>query len=79
MREAALECCGAFTVDGKKPLVWDPIAGLYPCAGGGPFDWVRLHTNFAHHRDGALRLLGLPQGPATTRDEVGAALRELAG
>jgi len=76
MREAALECCGAFTVDGKKPLVWDPIAGLYPCAGGGPFDWVRLHTNFAHHRDGTLRLLGLPPGPATTRDEVGAALRE---
>jgi len=75
MREAALECCGAFLVDGKKPLVWDPIAGLYPCAGDGPFDWVRLHTNFAHHRDGALRLLGLPPGPATTRAEVGAALR----
>ena len=76
MREAALECCGAFSLDGKKPLVWDPIAGLYPCAGDGPFDWVRLHTNFAHHRDGVLRLLGLPPGPATTRAEVGAALRD---
>ena len=76
MCEAALECCAAFTVDGKKPLVWDPIAGLYPCAGGGRLDWVRLHTNFAHHRDGALRLLGLPPGPATTREQVAAALLE---
>ena len=74
MREAALECCGAFRVDGKKPVVWDPIAGLYACRGGGGEDWVRLHTNFAHHRDGVLRLLELPTGPATTRTEVEAAL-----
>ena len=74
MREAALECCGAFTVDGKKPVVWDPIAGLYACRGGGAEDWVRLHTNFAHHRDGVLRLLELPPGPATKRTEVEAAL-----
>ena len=74
MREAALECCGAFRVDGKKPVVWDPIAGLYACRGGGPGDWVRLHTNFAHHRDGVLRLLGLPLGPTTTRVKVEAAL-----
>lgn len=74
MREAALECCGAFTVDGKKPVVWDPIAGLYACRGGGVHDWVRIHTNFAHHRDGVLRLLDLPPGPATTRAKVEAAL-----
>ncbi len=74
MREAALECCGAFTVDGRKPVVWDPIAGLYACRGGGPEDWVRLHTNFAHHRDGVLRLLDLPTGTATTRAEVETAL-----
>ncbi|MEO8524977.1 MAG: CoA transferase [Caldimonas sp.] len=74
MREAALECSGAFTVDGRKPVVWDPIAGLYACRGGGGRDWVRLHTNFAHHRDGVLRLLGLPPGPATTRAQVEAAL-----
>ena len=71
MREAALECCGHFTVDGKAPLVWDPIAGLYPCGKGG---WVRLHTNFAHHRDGTLRLLGLPPGPGTRREAVAEAL-----
>jgi crotonobetainyl-CoA:carnitine CoA-transferase CaiB-like acyl-CoA transferase len=70
MRDAALECCGAFTLDGVAPEIWDPIAGLYRCADG----WVRLHTNFAHHRDGTLRLLGLPAGATTTRDDVAAAL-----
>ncbi|WP_140626271.1 CoA transferase [Methylibium rhizosphaerae] len=36
------------------PDPWDRIAGIYRTADG----WVRLHTNFAHHRDGVLRLLG---------------------
>ncbi|MEO8060145.1 MAG: CoA transferase [Burkholderiales bacterium] len=71
MREAALECCVHFTIDGRAPEVWDKIAGLYPCQGGG---WVRLHTNFAHHRDGVLRLLGLPAEPETTREAVAAEL-----
>ncbi|WP_211860444.1 CoA transferase [Neoroseomonas soli] len=34
---------------------WDRIAGLHRCGDGR---WVRLHTNFPHHRDGMLRLLG---------------------
>lgn len=34
---------------------WDKIAGAYRCADGG---WVRLHTNFPHHRDRILDLLG---------------------
>lgn len=34
---------------------WDRIAGLYPC-GDGRF--LRLHTNFPHHRDAVLRVLG---------------------
>jgi crotonobetainyl-CoA:carnitine CoA-transferase CaiB-like acyl-CoA transferase len=33
----------------------DRIIGLYRCGDGG---WVRVHTNFPHHRDGILRLLG---------------------
>ena len=70
MRDAAIEASAAFLVDGKAPKVWDPIAGLYPCADG----WVRVHTNFAHHRDGVLRLLGLPEGPGSSRDAVRAAL-----
>ncbi|MEO8079567.1 MAG: CoA transferase [Caldimonas sp.] len=74
MREASLECCGWFSLDGRVPALWDPIAGLYPCGAGGQGGWVRLHTNFAHHRDGALRLLGLPPGPGTSREAVAAAL-----
>ena len=73
MRHAALECCGHFTIDGRAPDVWDKIAGLYRCRDGG---WVRLHTNFAHHRDGVLQLLGLAAGPDTDRDAVAAALQQ---
>ncbi len=42
---------------GGKPAreSWDKIAGTYEC-GDGRF--VRLHTNFPHHRDGTLALLG---------------------
>ena len=70
MRHAALECSSRFTLDGVAPNVWDKIAGLYACKSG----WVRIHTNFAHHRDGVLRLLGLPEGPDTERDAVAGAL-----
>ena len=55
MRHAALECAGWSSVDGRVPDLWDKFSGLYRCAD----DWVRVHANFAHHRDGALRLLGL--------------------
>ena len=75
MREAALECCGFFSIDGKTPQVWDKIAGLYACGKDGQHGWVRLHTNFAHHRDGVLKLLGLPTGPDSTREMVANALR----
>ena len=47
---------------------WDAIAGLYQCGDGR---WVRLHTNFPHHRDGVLRLLG---NVAHDRAAVAAAL-----
>jgi crotonobetainyl-CoA:carnitine CoA-transferase CaiB-like acyl-CoA transferase len=44
------------TVDGAKtPDPWDAIAGAYRSGDGG---YVRIHTNFPHHRDGILRLLG---------------------
>lgn len=55
MQHAALECTGWFSLDGSVPEQWDKFSGLYRCADG----WVRIHANFAHHRDGALRLLGL--------------------
>ncbi len=36
------------------PELWDKIAGVYQCGDGR---WVRIHTNFKHHRDGVLRIL----------------------
>lgn len=58
MRHAAAEFRSErhLRVDGAAPPdPWDPTAGLYRCGDGGH---VRLHTNFPHHRDGVLRLLG---------------------
>lgn len=59
-----------FSIDGVTPPAWDKLSGLYRCADG----WVRIHANFAHHRDGALALLGLAPGPDTERDAVAQAL-----
>jgi crotonobetainyl-CoA:carnitine CoA-transferase CaiB-like acyl-CoA transferase len=64
MVHAALECTGWFSIDGRAPDLWDAFSGLYPCADGS----VRIHANFAHHRDGALRLLGLEPGRAERKD-----------
>ena len=75
MRHAALECFGRFSIDGRTPELWDKLAGLYGCGVEAADGWVRLHTNFAHHRDGVLRLLGLPAGPETPRDSVTSALK----
>src|SRR5882757_4969021 len=58
MHEAAIEFRSEryLRIAGKPaPELWDKIAGLYRC-GDGRF--VRLHTNFPHHRDGVLKLLG---------------------
>lgn len=71
MRHAAIEFRSEryLLLEGAPPPdPWDKIAGLYRTGGDG---WVRLHTNFAHHRDGVLRLLGC----AYDRDAVAAALQ----
>jgi len=70
--DAAIECTGHFEIDGRVPDLWDKLSGLYRCRDG----WVRVHANFAHHRDGALRLLGLPPGPDTPRAAAEAAALE---
>ncbi len=70
MAHAALECTGWFSVDGVVPATWDKFSGLYACDDG----WVRVHANFAHHREGALRLLGLDPHTAT-RDAAQAAMK----
>ncbi|MDQ0569569.1 crotonobetainyl-CoA:carnitine CoA-transferase CaiB-like acyl-CoA transferase [Variovorax paradoxus] len=61
MRHAALDCTGWFSLDGRVPDLWDTFSGPYRCADG----WVRIHANFAHHRDEALRLMKLD--PATAK------------
>jgi len=70
MRHAALEFSSEryLRLNGAvAPARWDDIAGTYRCGDGR---WVRLHTNFPHHRAGVLRLLGC-EG---TRAAVGQAL-----
>lgn len=56
LRHAAIECRSDhyFTIDGHAIEFSDPLTGLYRC---GDDRWVRIHANFAHHRDGALALL----------------------
>lgn len=61
-----------YTLDGQSgPDLWDPIAGLYPTKDKS---FVRIHTNFPHHRRGILDILSLPDAPTTTRAQVATAL-----
>jgi hypothetical protein len=53
------------------PAVWDPLAGDYRTRDG----WIRLHTNYRHHRDAALRVLRT----AETREAVTDAARGWSG
>jgi len=77
IHEAALETTGFFSIDGRVPEAWDKISGLYPCgADAGEPGFVRIHANFAHHRDGALKLLGLPGGDKTEKADVERALKK---
>lgn len=72
MRHAAVEFRSErhLLVNGAPaPPEWDSIAGLYRAGDGR---WLRLHTNFPHHREGVLRLLGC----AAERAAVQAALHE---
>ncbi len=71
MTHAAVECCSYFELDGVAPDLWDKYSGAYLCSDG----WVRIHANFAHHRDGALALLGLKAGESTHKDDVSRALK----
>jgi hypothetical protein len=55
------------------PPLWDALAGDYGTQDG----WIRLHTNYAHHRAAALRALDLPEGAG--RDDVVAAVARRRG
>jgi crotonobetainyl-CoA:carnitine CoA-transferase CaiB-like acyl-CoA transferase len=58
MRHAVVECRSEryLRVEGQSPpLAWDAIAGVYKTR---DHRFVRLHTNFPHHRDAVCRVLG---------------------
>lgn len=60
-----------YVLNGKpSPPLWGPIGGLHKTADG----YVRIHDNFASHREGALRLLGLPN-TANRSDVANAVLK----
>jgi crotonobetainyl-CoA:carnitine CoA-transferase CaiB-like acyl-CoA transferase len=43
-------------VDGTRPGdVWNPVSGYYPTADDR---WIQLHTNFAHHLERTVKVLG---------------------
>jgi crotonobetainyl-CoA:carnitine CoA-transferase CaiB-like acyl-CoA transferase len=70
MRHAVVECRSEryLRVDGKPPgPAWDAIAGIYKTRDRR---FVRLHTNFRHHRDAVCKVLNCKP----ERDEVQAAL-----
>src|SRR6187397_2682260 len=74
MRHAVVECRSEryLRVDGKPPPpAWDAIAGVYKTRDG----FVRLHTNFPHHRDAVCKVLSCKP----EREEVQAALMQWEG
>lgn len=75
MRHAAIEFLSEHfcRIEGHEAgETWDRIAGTYQCGDGR---WVRLHTNFPHHRDGILKILGCDYD----REAVAKALNDWTG
>jgi crotonobetainyl-CoA:carnitine CoA-transferase CaiB-like acyl-CoA transferase len=74
LEHAVVECRSEryLRVDGKPPPpAWDAIAGVYKVRDG----FVRLHTNFRHHRDNVCKVLGVEP----EREKVQAALNSWDG
>src|SRR5947207_1454339 len=72
MRHAVVECRSEryLRVDGKPPPpAWDAIAGVYKT---GDNRFVRLHTNFPHHRAAVCKVLDCK----AERDDVQARLMQ---
>jgi hypothetical protein len=75
IRHAVVECRSEryLRVDGQPPgPAWDAIAGIYKTRDQR---FVRLHTNFPHHRDAVCRVLNCKP----ERDQVQAALMQWDG
>jgi crotonobetainyl-CoA:carnitine CoA-transferase CaiB-like acyl-CoA transferase len=72
MRHAVVECRSERYLrleDTPPPPAWDAIAGVYKT---GDRRFVRLHTNFPHHRDAVCRVLNCK----AEREQVQAALMQ---
>jgi crotonobetainyl-CoA:carnitine CoA-transferase CaiB-like acyl-CoA transferase len=72
MRHAVVECRSERYLrvhDTQPPPAWDAIAGIYKTRDRR---FVRLHTNFPHHRDAVCKVLGCEP----ERDDVQAALMQ---
>ena len=52
----------------ERPPIWDPLAGDYRAGDG----WIKLHTNYRHHRAAALAVLGAVED----RESAGAVVRQ---
>ena len=57
-RPHALRSSRYLQLDGRTPDgPRDPLSGYYPVRDGR---WICIHCNFPHHRDAAMKVLGVP-------------------
>ncbi|MGF6599416.1 crotonobetainyl-CoA:carnitine CoA-transferase CaiB-like acyl-CoA transferase [Paraburkholderia sp. GAS448] len=53
--------------DGPAPELRSPVTGFYATRDGR---WIQLHTNFQHHLDGVLKVLGCANDPAAVAEAI---------
>ncbi|CAN7468971.1 CoA transferase [Paraburkholderia sp. DD10] len=53
--------------DGPPPALRDPVTGFYETRDGR---WIQLHTNFAHHLHGVLKVLGCENDRAAVAEAI---------
>lgn len=53
--------------EGAPPPLRDPLMGFYETRDGR---WIQLHTNFAHHRQGVVSLLGCADNHAAVSEAI---------
>ncbi|MFM0084261.1 CoA transferase [Paraburkholderia sediminicola] len=53
--------------DGPPPALRDPVMGFYATRDGR---WIQLHTNFPHHLEGVLKVLGCANGRAAVAEAI---------
>lgn len=53
--------------DGAAPELRDPLMGFYETRDGR---WIQLHTNFPHHRQGVVRVLGCADDHASVSEAI---------